>query len=150
MIKPIDEIPKNTVEQRKGYRQMIRNDIKEAIEKGIQKFEFVGDYNYKYLEQYAKEEANKVVSDLTLRWSADHPEYKERYNYWCSDYWKINNDYGLIKISSVKGETPDKRRVFCEIRQDFNEVMIKHAERRIGEFENIERKKRDRLSKSDL
>lgn len=148
MIKPIDEIPKNTVEKRKSYRQMIRNDIMEAIEKGIQKFEFVGDYNYKYLEQYAKEEANRVVRDLTLQWSEDHPEYKEKCSYWFADYWRINKDDGVIKISSVKGETPDKRRVFCEIRRDFNEVMIEHAERRIREFENIERKKRDRLSKS--
>ena len=61
MIKPIDEIPKNVSEQRESYRQMIKNDIQEAMSKGIEKFEFIGNYNFKYLAQYAREEAESIV-----------------------------------------------------------------------------------------
>ena len=55
MIKPIDEIPKNINEQRKIYRKQISDDIQEAIDKGILKFEFVGNYNFKTLAQMARE-----------------------------------------------------------------------------------------------
>ena len=59
-IKPIEEIPLSLSEQRKSYREQIREDIASAISQKIDKFEFDGDYNWKYLAQYAREEANRI------------------------------------------------------------------------------------------
>ena len=44
-IKVVDEVP--GMAGRKTYNEMIREDINEALEKHIEKFEFEGDYNYK-------------------------------------------------------------------------------------------------------
>ena len=60
MIKPVVEIPESRMSAAKSYRQRITDDIQEAIDKGIPLFEFVGDYNYKYLAQYAREQANRL------------------------------------------------------------------------------------------
>ena len=45
MIKPIVEIPKNQKEKWESYREKIRADIQEGIDRNINRFEFVGDYN---------------------------------------------------------------------------------------------------------
>ena len=128
MIKPIDEIPKNLNEQRRSYRDMICADIQEAIDKGIHRFEFIGDYNFKTLAQYAGEEARNMAWKIVRQWSKDNPQYKERYKFWIPGSWQVNKDMKLIKVSSVKGETPEKRRVFCEIKQDMDSIIREYAE----------------------
>lgn len=60
MIKAIDNIP-GTVTSR---REMLYRDIKSAIENGIERFEFEGDYNYQYLPQYAKNETNGILYEM--------------------------------------------------------------------------------------
>ena len=135
MIKPIDEIPKNINEQRKIYRKQISDDIQEAIDKGIFKFEFVGDYNFKTLAQMAREEARNVAFKIVRKWSAENPQYKERYKWWIPGSWNVNNEMNLIKVSSVKGETPEKRRVFCEINPDMESVIKAFAEKACKEHE---------------
>lgn len=110
MIKPIDEIPQNLTQNRKSYREMIRQDILEAIDKGIPAFEFVGDYKYRYLAQYAREEANRVLYGIA----------RERFNRMRGDeeIYISSTDIQWAKyltISSLKGETPDKTRVFCKV-----------------------------------
>ena len=139
MIKPIDEIPKNVSEQRESYRQMIKNDIQEAMSKGIEKFEFIGNYNFKYLAQYAREEAENIVRSKFFTWKKDHPEYNERLKYY--SYWEINRDMSIIKISSVKGATPDTRRVFCAICQDIDKAFAEWSEQQIKKHEEYERRK---------
>ena len=141
MIKPVDEIPKNRNDQRRGYRDRIRADIQEAIDKGIYKFEFVGDYNFKTLAQTAGEEARCVAWRILRNWSDDHPEYKERYKFWLPTSWQIKNELDLIRVSSVKGETPEKRRVFCEIKQDMDSIIRECAEKAIEEHEKKEKNK---------
>lgn len=110
MIKPVDEIPQSLASKRKSYREQIRNDIKEAMDKDIRKFEFVGDYKYKYLANYAREEARRILFDIA----------RERFRGFRGDEEIYLSSIDLktekyIRISSVKGETPDKTRVFCRI-----------------------------------
>lgn len=122
-IKPIDDIPENIAQQRKNYRAKIRADIQEAIDKGISKFEFVGDYNYKYLAQYAREEARNILCNAVRRRN-------------CKARWwdRAFDNYPYIRISSVKGE--EHRLVFCEIIPENLDKAIEQAER-----DNEERRK---------
>ena len=110
-IKPIDEIPLNTLDKRKSQRENIRMDILEAIEKGVSKFEFDGDYNWKYLAQYAREEADQIwrkkyhdlifeaKRDYNIRSISTFPSYDLKGKY--------------IRIRSAK--MPDRIHVYCVI-----------------------------------
>lgn len=135
MIKPIVEIPKNQKEKWESYREKIRADIQEAIDRNINRFEFVGDYNFKTLAQMASEEARNVAWKIVRKWSNDNPQYKERYKFWIPGSWQLNKDLQLIKVSSVKGETPEKRRVFCEIKPDMESIIRAYAEQICKEHE---------------
>lgn len=109
MIKPIDEIPQNIGQKRESYRKNIRDDIQEAIDKGIPRFEFVGDYKYKYLANYAREEARKVLYKIARD---KFEKMRGEGNIYLSSL-DLKTEY--IRISALKGETPEKTRVFCEI-----------------------------------
>ena len=143
MIKPIAEIPKNLAEKRRSYREQVRRDIQEAIDRGIFRFEFVGEYNFKTLAQIAGEEARKVACKIVIQWSKDHPQFKERYKFWIPGSWEINNKMQLIRVSSVKGDTPETRRVFCEIKQDMDAVISAFAEQICKEHEEKQGRRGD-------
>lgn len=143
MIKPVDEIPKTLNQKRRSYREQICADIQEAIDKGIYRFEFIGDYNFKTLAQYAGEEARNIAWKIVRKWSLDNPQYKERYKFWIPGSWEVNKKMQLIRVSSVKGETPEKRRVFCEIREDMDSIIREYAELICKEHEEKERKKNE-------
>lgn len=116
MIKPVDTIPESPTQAWKTNRQKIRDDIQEAIDKGIAAFEFVGDYNFKYLGQYAREEAGRMNRTMFSQFIRNHREqYKDHY----IGYYDVmkNNDYP-IKITTIKGEAKDTRRVFCSLQMD--------------------------------
>ena len=137
-IKPIDEIPLNVQDRRKNQRENIRNDILEAIERGISKFEFDGDYNWKYLAQYAREEADmiwrKKYRDLIL-------EAKRNYNIRSiSTYLPSYNLKGqYIKIRSAK--MPDRIHVYCVIDLEAPERITKPIiEQAIAEQRETDRK----------
>lgn len=66
-IKLVDEIPLTVAEQRESYRERIRQDICYAITNRISTFEFDGDYNYKYLANYAREEASHIFIRMIYR-----------------------------------------------------------------------------------
>lgn len=144
MIKPIDEIPVSIPDQRHNYRDMIRNDILEAMEKGILKFEFTGDYKYKYLPQYAREVAEGIVRKMFRDWCMKHQEYKQKDGWYSVDCWKLNRDKEIIKVSSIKGDTPDNRRVFCVIAPDIEKRMADFVEKQIEDHENWEQKRKER------
>ncbi len=55
-IQALDKLPEKV--SKKSEKAMIREDLQEAIDKGIESFEFIGDYNYKYLASRVKNEAN--------------------------------------------------------------------------------------------
>ena len=63
MIKKVDTIPGQGGEHT-SQKLMINKDIRSAIEKRIERFEFVGDYNFKYLAQYARDEAESVFRSM--------------------------------------------------------------------------------------
>lgn len=138
MIKPIDEIPEN--EGKGTYRGKVRADILEAISRDINMFEFVGDYNFKTLAGTAREEARRIACRIVAKWAKDHPEYKIRYKNWEPTGWDIEYVLQLIKIYSIKGETPGERRVFCKIKPDMESIIRVYAERHCKEYE--ERQKR--------
>lgn len=135
MIKQVDEIPKNQNEKRRSYRQQITDDIKEAIESGITKFEFDGDYNWKYLAQYAKEQADHVL-ELILRkkWAETH-----RNTGYPHHYDRHIRDIKYIKIHNIK--QPDRNHVYCEIIPDaLDEMMAAHEKYR----EDVEKRRAGR------
>ena len=112
MIKPVEIIPMNATAKRQSYRSMIRGDIEDAIAQGITKFEFEGDYNWKYLAQYAREEA-----DTIWRRAFANIMREARSKYGIKVYLPCYTDKGqYIKIHSVK--MADRIHVYCEIDPD--------------------------------
>ena len=117
MIKPVDETPRSLAKKREVFREQIRKDIQEALDKGISMFEFVGDYNFGYLYTYARDEADRIWRDMFQNITLPHhPEWKEKYKlkYIFLSYYDLRK-YNPIKISSMKSNRVGERRVFCEI-----------------------------------
>ena len=63
MIKKVDTIPGQGGEHT-SQKLLINKDIRDAIAGRIERFEFVGDYNFKYLAQYARDEAESVFRNM--------------------------------------------------------------------------------------
>lgn len=112
MIKPVEEIPMSLAKKRESYRDQIRKDIREALDKGISKFEFVGDYKYKYLAQYAREEADRIVWKMATDYISELPGEETLY---INSYEVKKLDVQPIKIISYKANKESEPRVFCEI-----------------------------------
>ena len=149
MIKPIDEIPQSMAEKRKSYREMIRQDITEAWGKGIRRFEFDGDYNYKYLAQYAREEIEDILRKKV------RALYQERKKAGFDDpgisYWLLSrvDNLPIYKVTSHKTEDKNRPRVFCELWPE----NLEPAYMKLVEVENLreaDRKKRKELEKAKL
>lgn len=123
MIIPVDEIPQTLQEKRQSYRAMISEDIQAAIESGVMKFEFVGDaYNYKYLAQYAREQADAMTDKALkplLQAAAQENGWKHL------KPWHIRRTGRYIKITSHKAA--DRMHVFCEIRPDALPEIVAEA-----------------------
>lgn len=98
-IRPLDEIPQSLAGKRQSYREMIRADIQTAIDQGITKFEFEGDYNWKYLAQYAREEADNI---WRKRWLKIIQEANAKHDLHCSTLPPYTEKGKYIKITSVK------------------------------------------------
>lgn len=124
MIKEVENIQLNTAQYRKQYRENIRNDIRNAWDSDIKKFEFVGDYNYKYLAQYAKEEASNLII-MIAREQELEKKYKEKYQLNRFRFYPYGHLKELIRISSRKEE--DRIHVYCEIFKDELEPLFDRA-----------------------
>lgn len=148
MIKPIDEIPKNTSQKRESYREMIRNDIREAMDKGIDKFEFIGEYKYKYLAVYAREEAKHILYNIARERFAQMRGDEEIY---LSSIDIKSDEY--IQISSLKGETPDRPRVFCRIDlsglDDELKALVQEKSERSRRYQEIQKRMKLRMEAND-
>lgn len=123
MIRPVDKLPDGRWAGSKGYRMRIRADIQEAMDKGIARFEFVGDYNYRTLGNTAREEADKMNYRLV------QPHLRN------SKYYRQISVYELkrifpIAIITTKSETPGERRVYCEIEglNDLRDNVLQRCE----------------------
>ena len=119
-IKPVESMPKSTVAPRHSYRAKIRADIEEAIDKRITLFEFEGEYNWKYLAQYAREVADEIWRDtfrkLMLKKRPDN--LRSSFFSSCPPYI-LKNQY--IKIHSYKQS--DRIHVYCVIDFDAPENL---------------------------
>lgn len=145
MIKPVDEIPQSMAQKRESYRDRIRADIHEAMDKGIKKFEFIGDYNFKYLAQYAREEADRIILKEYIRVAREHKDELENMH---RDYYSIREKLRFITVTSVKGEDKDKPRVFCEIAEKAPEDIIMDAIRQYdSERKELEKARAEREEK---
>ena len=145
MIKPVDEIPMNIAKKRESYRDQIRSDIREAMDKGIKKFEFVGDYKFKYLAQYAREEADRIIRNEYIRVVRLHKDELENMH---SDYYALREKIRFIAVTNVRGEDKDKPRVFCEIAEKAPEDIIMDAIRQYDrERRELEKNRAEREEK---
>lgn len=122
-IKAVSEIPQTLQEKRTSYREMIRKDIQEAIDNHIERFEFEGDYNWKYLQNYAREEADVLWRKLIY-----YPVSKKVREEILKDrpgetYVSMPSGYDYkgrwIKVRTKKGE--DRIHVYAEIDFEFAE-----------------------------
>ena len=145
-IKPVDEIPLTVAEQRKSYRERIRQDICYAITNRISTFEFDGDYNYKYLANYAREEASHIFSRMIYRDARRQvrktlAEKLQRENVFPESVFMYKNRY--IRIREKKGE--DRVHVYGQIDFDFGEnfydILLKDTEEKYKEIEAREKRK---------
>ena len=110
MIKPVDDIPMTEPQRRRSYREMIRKDIQSAINQKIPKFEFDGDYNWKYLAQYAREEADAIWRNT---WYNIMHEARDKYGFRCACTPDYHDKGEYIRITNVK--MPDRNHVYCSI-----------------------------------
>ena len=149
MIKPVDEIPLTVRGERMSRRQMLQNDIQEAIDKGISKFEFEGDYNYKYLANYAREEADHILDKiLRERWEKEPRQpYEENEFRVYPKFWERHiRERKYIIIHNVKRE--DRYHVFCEIIPSALDEMMDAHKKHLAEIdERKEQQTRERESR---
>jgi len=145
-IKLVDEIPLTVAEQREAYRERIRQDICYAITNRISMFEFDGDYNYKYLANYAREEASHIFSrriyrDASIQVRKTLAEKLQREHVFPESESKYKNRY--IRIREKKGE--DRVHVYGQIDFDFGEnfydILLADTERKYKEIEAREKLK---------
>lgn len=149
MIKPVDEIPQSVADRRQSYRDMIRKDIQEAIDRGVKRFEFDGPYNYRYLAQYAREEVEGIVRKKVY---AIHDERKKAgFDDPSVPYWHISRveNLPIYRITSHKTEDKTRPRVFCELwPENFEPAYMKLVE--VENLREADRKKRKELEKAKL
>lgn len=116
-IREVKELPKEI--KQKSARELIRADIQEALDKGINLFEFEGDYNYKYLTGYANDVADDIrrekVREIQREFKRKNLTEEEKtikgFHVFFNGGWKYKRYW--IKAFSQKGE--ERRRVFCQI-----------------------------------
>lgn len=124
MIKPVDEIPMNPEQKNKGYRDKIRKDLQEAMDNGIRRFEFVGDYKYKYLAKYVREEAEKIIRSTYYGLQTKH---RVEFGNSTPDLWSVRKRIKYFTVTNIKTEKKDEPRVFCEIEEKALEDVILDA-----------------------
>lgn len=144
-IKPVNDIPMTLQEKRASYREMVRQDISYALKNHISTFEFDGDYNYKYLANYAREEADIIFRRSLYRDAEKRvkEELAKKLNlkYIFTDHWRYKGKY--IKIRTKKGE--DRIHVYGQIDFDFAdkfyEILLSDTEEKYKAIEAREKRK---------
>lgn len=145
-IQALDEIPMNQAERRESYRQMIRDDIESAFQSGVTKFEFVGNYNFKYLAQYAREEARKWLQPkvkLAIKAECERRGIEQVYLH----VWQAETNR-MIRIHTKKCE--DRIHVYCELFPDkisFKELAIQMIDAELKKREDYEKRRAEKERK---
>lgn len=127
MINPVSEIPMTATERRQTFREMIRQDIETAISKGIDKFEFAGDYNWGTMPTYAREVADEIWRRKFFDMMKEMKQGTEVENYhkWYSRMPDSNYKGKYIKISGVK--LVDRVHIYCRIDFEAPERICKEV-----------------------
>lgn len=117
-IAVIDRVPEN--QKSISKRELLRNDIREAIDNKISCFEFVGDYNYKYLGSYAKEEAKYIIRSMVRKAFEKRKALDDCTLYVYLDDFNVAELF--YKISIRKQE--DRKHVYMNLYlNDFDKIM---------------------------
>lgn len=127
MIKQLDNIPTSLIEKKKSYRGMIRSDLQNAVDNRIDKFEIEGDYNYKYLAQYVRDEASRLFRNIYYSLDCDirkklSLEFGRRV--FTKSAYEYERDF--VKIHNIKG--PDRYHVYVEMNFDFLDNLAEKIE----------------------
>ena len=146
MIKAVDEIPMSKAKERKSYREQIKTDLMEAITSGIKRFEFVGDYNYKYLAQYVREEADKLMRVTFCDVAARHRGEFENIRL---NWYMLKPRMKYFTVTSIRTEEKDKPRVFCEMVGGNLEEYIYNAIRQADADRAAVKRFRDELKEDE-
>ena len=139
MIKAVESIPKKG--KSASAFSLIRADIESAIRDNINRFEFVGDYNYKYLTQYARQAADDVMREILTNMAR-----KRKKEWGIIEHGDIRDvlNYGRFRFFTrryldVMGfNADDRRHVYGEIRPKQLEGV--YAEMMSQAKENAERR----------
>lgn len=127
-IIPLDDIPLNA--KKVVFREMIEKDLRYALDNNIVKFEFIGEYNYTNLANYAKEIYrcyvfgdffDKKLKELAKKYNVDNPSRLKLSLY---KYDKYRNS--SFKTYKIYDNT--KIRVFGEFNLDIIEDMYEQME----------------------
>lgn len=142
MIKKIDKIPE-TKTGRESRRAKLRADIEQAWNEGISKFEFIGYDGWKYIAQYAREEATfffeKLIRPLYKKLFSDL--YGEEY---AIPRYQAEKDLFTITSKKIDGEV----HCYCELFhmgeefEAFIEDMVKKDKERRGKQNQKARNKK--------
>lgn len=110
-IQALDKLPEKVA--KKSEKAMIREDLQEAINKGIESFEFIGDYNYKYLASRAQNEANWLAGKMIAKVYEDHRCEFKHHEILLEDNVRRRFVAQWLKIIGITLE--DRKHVYCKI-----------------------------------
>lgn len=127
MVKPVNKIPDSAGQKYFSYRDMIRRDIEYAVKNDILKFEFEGEYNWRYLPLYAREEGYKIT-DRICQAKADElhlSNYRDG-RLTIKNYLMPRSlrDGALRHIKITSRKKDDRIHVYCEIYPDAIDKII--------------------------
>lgn len=141
-IKKVDQTPMTLPGKRISYREQIRRDINEAIEKRIDKFEFDGDYNYKYLASYAREEAEWIFVQKIYRPAAKRVAETLQREFNIRGVYPVGERRykgRYIRIKNLKGA--DRDHVYAEIdfsqEEDFYNDLLTDTRNQYKQYKKI-------------
>ena len=146
-VKQLETIPNEP--KAKTAKQMAREDIEYAISHKMHTFEFIGDYNYKYLGSYAREVADGIFHSQvynTARLKVCDKLRKElgvRYIFPPS-FWEYRGRY----ITIIQHKEDDRVHVYGKIdykfAEKFEEILEQDTRVRYKETEERKRYREER------
>lgn len=129
-IKEVDYIPESWAKNKGNYRVRITRDIREALNNRVTMFEFTGDYNYKYLANYARDVANQIFrKDIYLPAAKAIKmqfltEMGRKGIYLKSD-WEYRNLFINISSRKIDDEIHVYAKIDYEFAEKFKEILYK-------------------------
>lgn len=119
-IKEVKNIPCKMNNKKPSQAQMVRDDIKEAFDNHISKFEFEGDYNYKTLGSLVRHELGRYFKRNVYLPTAREVELALANEGYTDVTVPIRNfDYGEDAITVHTVTCEDRKHVYVEIDFDY-------------------------------